>query len=71
VNFKILGEALTQIYQNLGSATVFLAGTRIAAGLLAKHPMGLIAKNRSHMRYWCIIYYNLSSYIKIIRSRIR
>jgi hypothetical protein len=44
VNFQISGEALTQIYQNLGSATVFLAGTRIAAGLLAKHPMGLFPK---------------------------
>lgn len=44
VNFKISGEALTQIYQNLGSAAVFVAGTRIAAGLLAKHPMGLIPK---------------------------
>jgi len=44
VNFKISGEALTQIYQNLGSTAVFVAGTRVAAALLAKHPMGIIPK---------------------------
>src|ERR1700735_3634153 len=44
INFQISGEALTQIYRNIGSASVFAVGARIAAGLLAKHPMGLIPK---------------------------
>jgi hypothetical protein len=44
MNFQISGEAITQICRNFGSATVFAAGARIAAGLVAKHPMGLIPK---------------------------
>jgi len=44
MNFQISGEAITQICQNFGSATVFAVGARIAAGLIAKHPMGLIPK---------------------------
>jgi hypothetical protein len=44
IKFQISGEALTQIYKQFGSATVFTAGARIAAGLVAKHPMGLIPK---------------------------
>jgi hypothetical protein len=44
INFQISGEAITQICRNFGSATVFAVGSRIAAGLLAKHPMGLIPK---------------------------
>jgi hypothetical protein len=44
INFQISGEALTQIYRNIGSASVFAVGARIAAGLVAKHPMGLIPK---------------------------
>lgn len=44
MNFKISGEAITQICRNFGSATVFAVGARIAAGLVAKHPMGLISK---------------------------
>jgi hypothetical protein len=43
-DFQISGEAITQICRNFGSATVFAVGARIASGLLAKHPMGLIPK---------------------------
>jgi hypothetical protein len=44
VDFQISGEAITQICKNFGSATVFAVGARIAAGLVAKHPMGLVPK---------------------------
>jgi hypothetical protein len=44
VKFEISGEALTQIYQNIGSASVFAVGASITAGLVAKYPVGLIPK---------------------------
>jgi hypothetical protein len=44
MNFQISGEAITQICRNFGSATVFAVGCRIASGLVAKYPMGLMPK---------------------------
>lgn len=42
--FIFSGDALNFIFDNLGSAAVFSTGARIAAGLLAKHPMHLLPK---------------------------
>jgi hypothetical protein len=41
---KFSGEAVNIIFQNLGGAGVFIAGSRIAASLLTKHPMGILPK---------------------------
>ena len=42
--FVISGELLNSIFTNLGSAAVFSAGAKIAASLVAKHPMHLLPK---------------------------
>jgi hypothetical protein len=43
-SFIISGDVLKLIFENLGGAAVFGTGARIAAGLLAKHPMGVLPK---------------------------
>nr|YP_009710643.1 hypothetical protein [Amanita inopinata]QFZ98592.1 hypothetical protein [Amanita inopinata] len=40
----ITGDAINTIFSNIGAAGVFSAGTRLAAALLAKHPIHLIPK---------------------------
>jgi len=42
--FVFSGDTFNLIFNNLGSAAVFSAGARIAAGLVAKHPMHLLPK---------------------------
>jgi len=42
--FVMSGEMINTIFTNLGSAGVFVAGARIAASLVAKHPMHLLPK---------------------------
>jgi hypothetical protein len=43
-SFTMSGDVLKLIFENLGGAAVFGTGARIAAGLLAKHPMGVFPK---------------------------
>jgi hypothetical protein len=43
-SFVMSGDVLKLIFDNMGGAAVFAASARIAAGLLAKHPMGLFPK---------------------------
>lgn len=43
-NFVMSGDVLKLIFDNLGGAAVFGASARLAAGLLAKHPMGVFPK---------------------------
>jgi hypothetical protein len=38
------GDVLKLIFENFGGAAVFFSSARIAAGLLAKHPMGVFPK---------------------------
>jgi len=42
--FVFSGDTFNLIFNSLGSAGVFSAGARIAAGLVAKHPMHLLPK---------------------------
>lgn len=42
VKLEVNGDVLKLIFDNLGNAGVFIAGTRIAAALIAKHPIGII-----------------------------
>lgn len=42
--FVISGDFLNSIFTNIGSAAVFTAGARIAASLVAKHPIHLLPK---------------------------
>src|SRR6266481_399631 len=42
--FIFSGDTSNLIFNNLGSAAVFSAGARIAAGLVAKHPIHLLPK---------------------------
>jgi hypothetical protein len=43
-SFVMSGDALKLIFENLGGAAVFGASARVAAGLLAKHPMAVLPK---------------------------
>jgi len=43
-SFVVTGDVLKLIFENLGGAAVFGASARIATGLLAKHPMGVLPK---------------------------
>lgn len=42
--FIMSGDVLKLIFEHLGGAAVFSASARIAAGLLAKHPIGVFPK---------------------------
>jgi hypothetical protein len=42
--FEVNVDVLKLIFDNLGSVGVFIAGTRIAAALVTRHPMGVLPK---------------------------
>jgi hypothetical protein len=42
LKFELTGDVLQHFLENVGSVGVFVAGSRIAATLLANHPMGLL-----------------------------